>query len=82
MFIMQLLKMGTMQELLKSGLRIVKQHGILKEGQHRMTVTFTITGDDGKQSKADVRVSYNQGKLARFPQILDMSSDGWTVWIF
>ena len=30
MFILQLLKMGTMQDLLKSGLRIVKQHGILK----------------------------------------------------
>ena len=79
MFILQLLKMGTMKELLTSGLRIVKQNGILKEGQHRMTVTFTITGEDGKQAKADVHVSYNQGRLAKFPQILDMHSEGWTV---
>ena len=79
MFILQLLKMGTMQDLLKSGLRIVKQHGILKEGQHRMTVTVMITGEDGKQAKAEIQVSYNQGKLAKFPQILDMSSEGWSV---
>ncbi len=79
MFLLQLLKMGTMQELLKSGLRLVKQHGILKEGRHRMTVTFTITGEDGREARADVQVEYNQAKLAKFPQILDMHSDGWTV---
>lgn len=79
MFLLQLLKMGTMQELLKSGLRLVKEHGILKEGRHRMTVTFTITGEDGTEARADVQVEYNQAKLAKFPQILDMRSDGWTV---
>ena len=32
MFLLQLIKDGKIQALLKSGLRIVKQHGILKEG--------------------------------------------------
>ena len=64
MFLLQLIKDGKIQALLKSGLRIVKQHGILKEGRHSMTVTLTITGEDGKQVKTDIRVSYNQGKFA------------------
>ncbi len=79
MFLLQLLKMGKMQELLKSGLRIVKQHGILREGRHSMTVTFTITGEDGKQVKTDIRVTCNQGKLARLPQIETLETEDWKV---
>ena len=79
MFLLQLLKMGKMQELLKSGLRIVKQHGILKEGRHSMTVTLTITGEDGKQVKTDIRVSYNQGKFSKLPQIETLDTEDWKL---
>ena len=76
MFILQLLKMGTMKELLTSGLRIVKKHGILKEGQHRMTVTFTITGEDGKQAK-DAWVQYKKAWYYLKPDGY-MAEDYWT----
>ncbi len=79
MFLLQLIKDGKIQALLKSGLRIVKQHGILKEGRHSMTVTLTITGEDGKQVKTDIRVSYNQGKFAKLPQIETLDTEDWKV---
>lgn len=77
MFLLQLLKMGKFQELIKSGLRLVRQEGILREGQHRMTVTLSITDEDGKQAQTDIHVNYNQSKLAKYPQILDIDSKGW-----
>ena len=79
MFLLQLIKDGKIQALLKSGLRIVKQHGILKEGRHRMTVTLMIKGEDGRQAKADIHVDYNQGRTAKFPSILSLDTDDWTI---
>jgi hypothetical protein len=64
---------------LKSGLRIVKKHNILREGQHRLTVTLTIRGEDGKQAQTCINVDYNQGKFAKFPQILDIDATDWTI---
>ena len=79
LFLLQLIKDGKIQALLKNGLRFIKQHGILQEGRHRMTVTLTITGEDGKQVKTDIRVSYNQGKFAKLPQIETLDTEDWTV---
>ena len=44
-----------------------------------MTVTLTITGEDGKQVKTDIRVNYNQGKFAKLPQIETLDTEDWTV---
>ena len=79
MFLLQLIKDGKIQAILKNGLRFIKQHGILKEGRHRMTVTLTITGEDGRQAKADIHVDYNQGRTAKFPSILSLDTDDWTI---
>ena len=79
MFLLQLIKDGKIQAILKNGLRMIKEHGILKEGRHRMTVTLTITGEDGKQAKADIQVDYNQGRTAKFPSILSLDTGDWTI---
>ena len=79
MFLLQLLKMGKMQELMKSGLRIVKQHGILREGRHELTVTLCVRGEDGKQAKTNIRVDYNLGKFAKLPQIVSLDTEDWKV---
>ena len=79
MFLLQLIKDGKIQALLKNGLRFIKQHGILQEGRHRMTVTLTITGEDGRQAKADLHVDYDQGRAAKFPSILSLDADDWTI---
>ena len=79
LFLLQLIKDGKIQALLKSGLRFIKQHGILQEGRHRMTVTLTITGEDGRQAKADMHVDYEQGRAAKFPSILSLDADDWTI---
>ena len=79
LFLLQLIKDGKIQALLKNGLRFIKQHGILQEGRHRMTVTLTITGEDGRQAKADLHVDYDQGRAAKFPSILSLDADDWTI---
>ena len=79
MFLLQLIKDGKIQALLKNGLRFIKQHGILREGRHRMTVTITITGEDGRQAKADMHVDYDQGRAAKFPSILSLDAGDWTI---
>ena len=79
LFLLQLIKDGKIQALLKNGLRFIKQHGILQEGRHRMTVTLTITGEDGRQAKADLHVDYDQGRAAKFPSILSLDAGDWTI---
>ena len=79
MFLLQLLKMGKMQELMKSGLRIVKQQGILREGQHKLTVRVSVIGEDGRQVNSAIHVGYNQGKFARLPQIVSLDTEDWKV---
>ena len=79
LFLLQLIKDGKIQALLKNGLRFIKQYGILQEGRHRMTVTLTITGEDGRQAKADLHVDYDQGRAAKFPSILSLDADDWTI---
>lgn len=79
MFLLQLLKMGKMQELLKTGLRLLRQHGILQEGQHDMTVTVTFSGASDKQAQTAFTVTYNQGRLSKYPQILTLETADWTV---
>ena len=79
MFLLQLIKDGKIQAILKNGLRFIKQHGILQEGRHRMTVTLTITGEDGRQAKTDLHVDYDQGRAAKFPSILSLDADDWTI---
>ena len=79
LFLLQLIKDGKIQALLKNGLRFIKQHGILREGRHRMTVTITITGEDGRQAKADMHVDYDQGRAAKFPSILSLDAGDWTI---
>ena len=79
LFLLQLIKNGKIQALLKNGLRFIKQHGILQEGRHRMTVTLTITGEDGRQAKADLHVDYDQDRAAKFPSILSLDAGDWTI---
>ena len=79
MFLLQLLKMSKLKELLKTGLRLVKQYNILQEGQHRLTVTLTVGGENGKQAQTCINVSYKQDKSAKYPQILDIDATDWTI---
>ncbi len=79
MFLLQLLKMGKMQELMKSGLRVVRQHGILREGQHGLTVSVSVIGEDGKRASTDIHVGYSLEKSARLPSIVSLDAEDWTV---
>ena len=79
MFLLQLLKMGKIQEFFKTGYHTLKKCGILQTGDHGMTVTVIFTGEDGKKAENSIRVKYRMGKLASTPTIQDMATDSWTV---
>lgn len=79
MFLLQLIKDGKIQSLLKNGLRFLKQHNILREGEHPMTVTITFSDENGKKAQTAIRVTYKQNKLAKVPSILSLDTDDWTL---
>ena len=79
MFLLQLIKNGKIQALQKNGLRFLKQHDILQEGEHPMTVTITFSGPDTKKAQTAFRVIYKQNKLAKVPSILSLDTDDWTL---
>ena len=79
MFLLQLLKNGKIQDLLKTGLRLLKKNNILAEGQHGMTVTITFSGENDKQAQTAIQVTYKQSKLSRYPQIIALDTTDWTI---
>ena len=79
MFLLQLIKDGKIQALLKNGLRFLKQNNILQEGEHPMTVTITFSGEDGKKAQTAIHVTYKQNKLSKVPSILSMDTEDWTL---